>query len=57
MLVTTRAPLGWDPGFAGAASPISGEGIKLPVMSNYTVTCLQGNLLFTNSMNYCCYML
>lgn len=57
MLVTTRAPLGWDPGFAAAASPVSGEGIKLPVMSDYTITCLQWNLLFTNSMNYCWFML
>lgn len=49
--ITSGADLGQDPGFAGAASPALGEGIKSLLMSDYTITCLQGNVLFTNSIN------
>lgn len=50
-LITRDACLGQDPGFAGAASPAPGEGRKLLIMNDYKITCLQGNLLFTNPIN------
>jgi len=49
--MTTGARLGQVPGLDGAASPAPGEGRKLPIMNDYTITCLQGNLLFTNPIN------